>query len=103
MDYKEHQKQMAKILQDPAMRDNLKMVTDAAFGGQKKMEPMKEPTHAVVIDTHGDIGFSVRIGRDWFPDYASANYFCQQHIMDAANQGIKGASRWKVRPAFVSV
>jgi hypothetical protein len=77
----------------------------AAFSENKKLEPMlyvKEiPSHCVVICDGGEIGFSVSIGGDGFPDYGSARYFCEQHVMDCLNNGIKEAKSWKVRPAFV--
>lgn len=106
-DLKKQTKELAQMFaQDTGAQEKIEAVMDAAFGDKKKFDPVieKAPSHCVVLNPQGDITFSVSIGKEFgFNDYRSAHAFCQQHVMDCTNNGVPMASRWKVRPAFVSI
>ena len=98
-------KKMQNIIREIGS-DKISAMLNAAFSDQKKFDPLIDskgiPSHCVVIGDGGDICFSVSIGGEMgFGDYGTAKHFCEQHVMDCLNNGMKNAKHWKVRPAFV--
>ena len=98
-------KEMQKMVRRLSEKD-LDALNKAVFSYQKNTDYFIDgkgiPSYCVIIDDKGDIYFSVSVGIDMdFTDYGLAKHFCEQHVMDCLNNGMKDAKHWKVMPAFV--